>query len=71
MYTKPTTRAQREAVFKLFLRSHPESKLSDGAATRAAYRTFRRGFRWGFGDYIGGIWAGMYVGIELDGHTHS
>lgn len=66
-----TTRQQREAIYRLFLRSY-DTSYDGPAALRRLYRAFRRGFRWGFGgEYIGGQWCGMYVGIELDGYTHS
>ena len=59
---KPLTRQQREAVLKLYQRN------SSGAAS---YLQFRRRFRWYYGDYIGGGWCGMFIGIELDGYTHT
>jgi hypothetical protein len=66
-----TTRQQREAIYVLFRRIYDISYESPAQLWRR-YRAFRRGFTWGFGgEYIGGQWCGMYVGIELDGHTHS
>lgn len=70
MFMRTTTRAQREAVFKVFCRDNPDATLKT-PATRAAYRAFRRGFRRYTGGYIGGMWKGMFLGIETDGYTHS
>lgn len=57
------TRAQREAIRKLWYRS-PDGEYS--------YLAFRRRFHPGIGgDYVFGHWVGMYVGIEPDGHTHT
>ena len=59
---KPLTRQQREAIWKLYNRDPNGSK---------GYLQFRRRFHWHFGDYVGGAWCGMFVGIELDGYTHT
>lgn len=66
--TKPyftrTTRAQREACFKLYERSL-HSK-------RESYLSFRRNASY---DHLLGVlmvpFCGMWVGIEHDGYTHS
>lgn len=64
------TRAQAEAVFKLFRRDWPNHAWGETANTRV-YRRFRRRFR-NYGDYIGiADWRGMFVGIERDGYTHT
>lgn len=80
---RPTTRAQREALFRLWRRGEETRVLVWQTPTRdnltrelrdgRTYLQFRRRFRWGpFGDtYVGGPWRGMYVGVELDGHTHT
>jgi hypothetical protein len=63
MKTYTTTRAQREAMFKLYI-GNPDGTES--------YREFRKRFKFGlFGDYIGGAYCKMYVGIEPDGYTHT
>lgn len=59
---KPLTSEQRKAVKLLYDRSH---KVTE------SYRTFRRRFQQCYGDYIGGQWCNMFIGIELDGYTHS
>ena len=56
-----TTRAQRVALKKLWLRKGNEA---------GSYREFRTSVMPGFG-YIGVMWNGMYIGIEADGYTHS
>lgn len=74
-----TTRAQREALFRLFIR---ENELTEETLTNFRkevihlYRTFRKRFQWsGFGSdkyLFGPMYDGAYwVGIELDGYTHS
>lgn len=57
------TRAQREALHRVWLRD---------TKTHGSYLTFRRGVQ----PYIGGDcvlvrYAGMWLGIERDGYTHS
>ncbi len=61
---RTTTRAQREAVKRLFDRN-PDGETS--------YRTFRRRFSWPIHAdcYLFGKWCGMWVGIEWDGYTHT
>jgi len=63
------TKAQRSAVHKLYDRN------KDGSTS---YRAFRRrvfpGICWkknGPGSYVMVGWCGMFIGIELDGHTHT
>ncbi len=64
------TRPQRESIKKLYERY----LRSDGADDfRMSYREFRKHAQ----PLIGGSgcimvpWCGMWVGIELDGHTHT
>ena len=61
---KPLTRKQREAVKRLYDRD------ADGARN---YRQFRRRVMPTFynDDCVIIKWAGMYVGIETDGYTHT
>ena len=56
-----TTRAQRVALKKLWLRKGNEA---------GSYREFRKSVMPGFG-YIGVEWCGMFIGIEKDGYAHS
>lgn len=71
-YTIPTTRKQREALYNLFCRRHdPSYEGFESKTFRRAYRTFRKGFRHYLGGYVGGMWCGMFIGIETDGYTHS
>lgn len=59
------TRAQREAVAKLYKRN------PDGAAS---YREFRKrvtGMLFSYGAVAIPNYSGMYVGIETDGYTHT
>lgn len=78
-YVLPTTRAQREAVLKLFRRDFPSWSPTfriDHRGERVKvptiqYRRFRKMFRPCYGGFIGGMWKGMFLGIERDGYTHS
>jgi hypothetical protein len=77
IYVRPTTRAQREAVWSKFLRDYPSHNFAgldyvglNLRRRRADYRKFRKGFA-NYGDYIGGQWKGMFIGIEKDGYCHS
>lgn len=54
-----TTKAQRAALKKVWLRD-----------TSATYREFRKTVQPSFG-YIMVPFAGMWLGIETDGYTHS
>jgi hypothetical protein len=63
-----TTRAQREAVFRLYCQKF------DGTVWMKGYRSFRKQFQWTgvCGDYyLFGPYCGMFVGIERDGYIHS
>lgn len=75
-----TTRAQREALFKVFQRSYPSwispgwRKSVDSLIVRVPlyrYREFRRTTFIAFGDCVMVPWKGMVLGIEKDGYTHS
>jgi hypothetical protein len=50
-------------MYELFQRSR------DGSPN---YRTFRKRFRLlSFDSIFGGMWHGMFIGIEADGYRHS
>ena len=51
------------AVKKLFKRSNDGARDVEELWSRFDYDHL--------GEYFGGQWCGMYIGIELDGHTHS
>lgn len=55
------TRPQRESLFKIFQRDHNDAQT---------YREFRRRVVF-CSDYVMIPWCGMWLGIELDGYTHS
>ena len=59
-----TTRAQREALSKLYSRD---------TSGHENYLSFRRSLMFSVpaGDYVAVMWCGMYVGIETDGHSHT
>jgi hypothetical protein len=72
-----TTRAQREAVFKVFCRDQPYHEFGGMKYSglnlirrRRDYRQFRAKLQSGYG-YVMLPWAGMWLGIETDGYTHS
>ena len=61
------TRPQRHALYRVWLRTQePHVPL----AQRPTYRAFRRTARPGF-DCLMVPYAGMHLGIEPDGYTHS
>jgi hypothetical protein len=69
MFRTPTalklSKSQQHAVKKLY------DRLEDND-DRESFLAFRRRVMPGIGgDYVGVPWCGMYVGIELDGHTHT
>ena len=51
------------AVKKLFIRSNDGAKDVEELRSRFDYNHIE--------GFFGGMWCGMYIGIELDGHTHS
>lgn len=77
-----TTRAQRVALFRVFQRDFP-NWVSPGKRRSHAtneivpvdtiqWRKFRAKVRPFFGDDCVMVpWAGMWLGIETDGYTHS
>ena len=69
MFRTPTalklSKPQQQAGKKLY------DRLKDND-DRESFLAFRRRVMHGIGgDYVGILWCGMYVGIELDGHTHT
>lgn len=58
------TREQRVALYNVWKR--PIS----GMPNQMSYREFRKTVLPGMG-WVGIHWAGMYLGIEADGYTHS
>jgi hypothetical protein len=75
------TKAQRKALFQVFKRDFPnwespfQRKGIHGETVRVAsyrYREFRKRVQPAFGgDCVMLPWAGMWLGIEKDGYTHS
>jgi hypothetical protein len=76
-----TTRAQREAIFKVFQRDFP-GWVSPGRrqsinglivpVPTVQYRRFRAKVQPAFSDSCVMLpWKGMWLGIETDGYTHS
>jgi hypothetical protein len=61
----PTTREQRGAMHRLYVR-FTQSDSFDGTS----YRTFRKRFVHGWDCVMIRLW-GMWIGIEIDGYTHS
>jgi len=86
-----TTRAQREALFKVFQRDFPNwvtvttrhqgtyckhcgewSSKEIKKVPSLQYRAFRKKVMPAFGDSCIMVpWKGMWLGIEVDGYTHS
>lgn len=58
---KIPTKAQQKALRDLY-RRYQQSP---------SYLQFRRNAFWAFGDCLMVPWAGMIIGIEADGYTHS
>ena len=72
-----TTRAQREALYRVYCRDHPYHEFAGLQYTglnlirrRRDYRAFRKQVMPGPG-CIMLPWQGMWLGIEPDGYTHS
>ena len=66
------TRLQREALRAIFLQNGV-TRVGRRYDTNQTYREFRRTVST-YPDGTGCImvpWCGMFVGIEVDGHTHS
>lgn len=83
-----TTRAQREALFKVFQRDFPgwvspTARFKEKPCPRCGYcdgivkvpstqyRSFRKRVVGTNMDCVMVPWKGMWLGIELDGYTHS
>jgi len=77
-----TTRAQREALFKVFQRDFPNWISPGKRRTHSTneivpvpttqWRKFRKSVRPFVGDSCVMVyWAGMWLGIETNGYTHS
>ena len=62
-------KAQQLALFRVFCRDNP-SAATNFAMWSRAYRRFRRKVQIGR-DYALVPWCNMWLGIELDGYTHS
>lgn len=67
---KVTSRAQREAMLKLWRRVGENALFWPVGVPIRSYRPFRKQFV-NHGDFIIGPWCGMWIGVERDGYTHS
>lgn len=77
-----TTKAQRKALFNVFVRDFPgretpfRRRTAAGLSIRVSSLPYRR-FRSQVAPYFDNSgcvmvpWKGMWLGIETDGHTHS
>ena len=68
-----TTKAQRAALKRVFDRQPIRSAGPEGGQRLLSYREFRASIQPSFG-CDGAVmvrWAGMWLGIERDGYTHS
>ena len=65
------TQEQKRAIFRLFERNKDGAKDYDDFLSRFVPGTACSLEQNKFGDYIGGGWCGMYIGIEMNGYTHS
>ncbi len=68
-----TTKAQRAALKRVFDRQPIRSDGPEGGQRLLGYRAFRASIQPSFG-CDGAVmvhWAGMWLGIERDGYTHS
>ena len=68
-----TTRAQRQALKSIFdRRPIPNPELADDPYGYLTYRQFRHTVVYAFcSNAVMVPWCGMWLGIELDGYTHS
>ena len=64
------TQAQRTALHDLYCRLVFDRR-ANGATHVPSYMTFRRSVLPGPPGCVLVLYAGMWVGIETDGHTHS
>jgi len=67
------TKEQRKAVHALWKRDDSKTDNWGIPTPNVSYLTFRRRVRY---DYLSDFafipdWNGMFIGIELDGYTHS
>jgi len=77
LYGFPITAEQKEALGRLY-RRYVKDKRARGEFPDS-YRTFRRRFSKHYEkhagahrvEFLGGEFAGMFLGIERDGYTHS
>ncbi len=70
---KVTTKEQRKALYKIWLRDHPRAH-PDGLIGPHMYSEYLKFRRTAVNSHIGCMmlpWKGMWLGIEPDGHTHS
>lgn len=66
------TKEQRRALWRVFIRKHPYINELRPADRRALYRKFRRqAVPELCGPAVMIPFAGMWLGIEKDGYTHS
>ena len=71
-YAMKLTREQRVALHRVFLRKYPRINELRKSDARALYRQFRREAVSAIGGECVMIpFAGMWLGIEKDGYTHS
>jgi predicted transcriptional regulator of viral defense system len=70
MLNKPLSRAQREALYKVYRRDTEGERFTQ--ISFRGYRAFRRTARYDtLCDCVMLPWCGMWLGIERDGYTHS
>lgn len=66
------TKAQRKGIYRVFIRKYPYINELRREDARALYRKFRReAVPEICGPAIMVPYAGMWLGIEKDGYTHS
>lgn len=64
------TKEQRKAVKRIYIRSCTEANPPKFMSLNG-YRNFRRKVDWGWTGVIMVPFAGMWLGVEKDGYTHS
>lgn len=64
------TKEQRCALWRVFCRSY-DGTYENNRTLLKRYRQFRREAFFAFGNCLMIRWAGMLIGIETDGHTHT
>ena len=71
-YVQTLNKAQQRALKNVYDRGPIYQKIAPGHERRISYRQFRKTVRYDFLiDCAMVQWAGMTLGIETDGHTHS